>query len=180
MEINREMIKDSIESVYTVFREEEYDTKLLRQHNPHRKEMLWLIAYLIHIFKYKKLPEYLSKEVRTLYSKCTPKFLNDKPKLYSDYGNLICNGFNRIVIGDYGLYIEFTKEQAGEFITATGQEYRDTEKYKYCKYSWLQSSIEDNTMIYLQKNTVDYADYKPGMYYVSVYDVVLKEMEIYE
>ena len=39
------------------------------------------------------------------------------------------------------------------------------------KYLWL--TIKDNSCIkiYYQKKSVDYADYKPGMLYVSVHEV---------
>ena len=74
---------------------------------------------------YKKLDEELSNSVRAIYQLYANQCNLEKNRpIYSSNGILIANGFDRIVIGDYGPYIEFTKEQANEkeFVVATGQE----------------------------------------------------------
>ena len=89
---------------------------------------------------------------------------------------MICNGYDRIVIGDYGAFIEFSEEHiASDFTIKAGQEYRvNDEKYKKnIKYIWLTIGDGSNIKIYLQKRKVSYADYKPKKYYVSVHEVLV-------
>jgi hypothetical protein len=126
-------------------------------------------------YQYKKLPEKLSSIVQNIYAETVPTFLltttNTSP-LYTIKGSLICNGYNRIIIGDYGAYIEFSSEQANKdlFIIAPGQEYRLEPRYSNVKYIWLTIDDGSQIKIYYQKNTVSYADYKPQYYYISVYE----------
>ena len=76
-------------------------------------------------YKYKKLPDDESAKYRKFYLENIPSFLdiNGGEKLYTLNGSLICNSYNRIVIGDYGAFIEFTVP-ASEFVIEQGQEYR--------------------------------------------------------
>lgn len=127
-------------------------------------------------YQYKKLPEKLSSIAQNIYTETIPNFLltvaNTRP-LYTINGSLICNGYDRIVIGDYGAYIEFSSEQANKdlFVIAAGQEYRiDNLRYANVKYAWLTINDGSQIKIYYQKNTVSYADYKPQYYYISVYE----------
>jgi len=128
---------------------------------------------LANKYKYKKLPQEKSDEVREYYTKNIPDFLSVVQPLYSSAGTLICSSFTRIVVGDYGAFVEFSSEQANKdaFCIAPGQEYRLEERYKNCKYIWLTISDSSEVKIYYQKHTVTYADYIPGMYYVSVHEV---------
>lgn len=126
-------------------------------------------------YQYKKLPEKLSSIVQNIYAETIPTFLlttaNTSP-LYTIKGSLICNGYDRIVIGDYGAYIEFSSIQANKdlFIITPGQEYRLEPRYSNVKYIWLTIDDGSQIKIYYQKNTVSYADYKPQYYYISVYE----------
>ena len=127
-------------------------------------------------YKYKKLPQKLSNVACSIYAETLPAFLlsidNNNP-LYTINGSLICSSFDRIVIGDYGAYIEFSSDQANKdlFTIASGQEYRLEPRYNNVKYIWLTIDDSSQVKIYYQKNTVSYADYKPQKYYVSVYEV---------
>lgn len=127
-------------------------------------------------YNYKKLSQKLSNAACSIYAETLPAFLlsmdNNNP-LYTSSGFLICSSFDRIVIGDYGAYIEFSSEQANKdlFIIAPGQEYRLEPRYNNVKYIWLTINDDSQIKIYYQKNTVSYADYKPQKYYVSVYEV---------
>ena len=129
-------------------------------------------------FNYDKLPLNLSKQIRDIYSKHIPSYYKEKGNNYTYYslGFIpICNGFERIVVGDYGAFVEFTPKQAcaENFIIEPGQEYRLQERYKNTiKYIWYRANSITDTKIYYQLNTVDYADYKKGMFYVSVYDLI--------
>lgn len=132
-----------------------------------------LEASLAERYKYHKLTPQLSEEMRQLYELNIPSFLSTSQPLYSSAGTLICSSFNRVVIGDYGAFVEFSSTQANRdaFCIAPGQEYRLEERYKNCKYIWLTIPDSSNVKIYYQKHTVAYADYIPGMYYVSVHEV---------
>lgn len=135
-------------------------------------------------YNYKKLSQKLSSAAYSIYAETLPVFLyiidNNNP-LYTINGSLICSSFDRIVIGDYGAYIEFSSDQANKdlFTIASGQEYRLEPRYNNVKYIWLTIDDESQVKIYYQKNTVSYADYKPQKYYVSVYEVysaVIKQL----
>ena len=126
-------------------------------------------------YQYKKLHEKLSSIAQNIYAETIPTFLLTAASthpLYTINGSLICNGYDRIVIGDYGAYIEFSSEQANKdlFIIAPGQEYRLESRYSNVKYIWLTIDDGSQIKIYYQKNTVSYADYKPQYYYISVYE----------
>lgn len=126
-------------------------------------------------YQYKKLPEKLSSIAQNIYAETIPTFLlttESTHPLYTINGSLICNGYDRIVIGDYGAYIEFSSEQANKdlFIIAPGQEYRLEPRYSNVKYIWLTIDDGSQIKVYYQKNTVSYADYKPQYYYISVYE----------
>jgi hypothetical protein len=131
-------------------------------------------------YKYKPLPAELSAEVRNEYLKQIPNNLNIngdlKFEIKSKNGTIISKGFNRIVIGDYGAFIEFDDNQAikENICVQPGQEYRiNNEKYnKTVKYFWLTANDLSGIKIYQQQKTVSYADYKPNMYYVTPFDVL--------
>lgn len=94
---------------------------------------------------------------------------------------ILCNGYNRIVIGDYGAFVEISPGQIREEVLRCkpGQEYRyqDERFTRNVKYVWLTAKDRSYCKIYLQKKTVDYADYVPGMYYISVYEVYKNKEE---
>lgn len=130
-------------------------------------------------YKYKKLPANLSLQYRQLYLENIPSFLsiNGGKALYSKSGTLICDSYKRIVIGDYGAFVEFNEPNYENYIIAPGQEYRVKDpRYKdNVKYIWLTLNDDSNIKIYYQKKPVVYADYKPGMLYVSVHEVITYE-----
>ena len=91
---------------------------------------------------------------------------------YLKDGTLFANDYNRVVIGGQGPYIEFSKEHiVCELETEPGQEYRGKGKYAHCKYFWGRPKGRSIAKVYLQRSTVNYADYRPGMYYVSPDDL---------
>ena len=135
-------------------------------------------AALAEKYKYKPLSKKLSEKFRNLFNENIPSFLNvsgSATPLYTLNGTQICNGYDRIVIGDYGAFIEFSQEHiASNFAVKKGQEYRiNDEKYKNnVKYIWLTINDKSDIKIYFQKKKVLYADYKPKKYYVSVHEVL--------
>lgn len=138
-------------------------------------------AALADKYKYKPLPGDLSEKYREYFTKNIPPFLhiNGGGALYTCCGCEICNSYRRIVIGDYGAFVEFgeddlpSPDEATAFKIAPGQEYRvNDERYaKNVKYIWLTTDDLSGIKIYHQKKRVTYADYQPGMYYVSVHEV---------
>ena len=137
------------------------------------------IDKLVMQYKYKKLPEALSAEMRNYYEANLPAF-KPSDKLYSLDGTLICKGFKRIVIGDYGAFIEFSDIHANhkDFIIPEKQRYRLLPKYAAnIKYLWYTAKDYSDIKIYKQVRTVSYADYVPGMYYIDPYEVKLKWMK---
>ena len=93
---------------------------------------------------------------------------------YTMCGTLIATGYNRIVIGDYGAFLEFTPEQiCGPLRVQPGQEYRinDPQFSDRVKYHWLTANDLSGVKVYFQQKTVSYADYIPGMYYISPYEL---------
>lgn len=130
--------------------------------------------YFAEKYKYKKLPEEASEAVRDYYERNVPEHIKlegEKAPLFTSEGTKLCDEYDRVVIGDYGAFVEFS-EPASEFIIKPGQEYRvNDERYKTrIKYIWLTTKDKSDIKIYLQKRTVTYADYKPGKYYVSVHE----------
>lgn len=91
-----------------------------------------------------------------------------KRNFYTLNGRLFANDYSRVVIGAQGPYIEFDQAHlVNPLECEPGEEYRGKGRYKYCKYSWLRPIGDSSVKVYHQLRTVNYADYKVGMYYVS-------------
>lgn len=131
-------------------------------------------AELAAKYKYKKLSEELSLRMRKYYIKNIPSFLylEGGGILKTTKGTVICNSYDRIVVGDYGAFVEYANP-VGQYVIEPGQEYRIyDERYKNnVKYEWYTVNDGSHIKIYKQKKGVVYADYLPGKYYVSVHEV---------
>lgn len=138
-----------------------------------------IIEMLVSNYKYKPLPFRITEYYRKIFRDNIPEHLDENGSddaLYTASGSLLCNGYTRIVTGDYGSYVEFSEEQvANDFVCKEGQEWRSDPKYDKVKYLWLTIEDGSDIKIYHQKQTVKYADYKPNMYYVSVYEAFIEE-----
>lgn len=118
-------------------------------------------------------------DVREKYRAALPEWccVNGDPNAYlcSLDGTLLCTGYERVVIGDYGAFIEISPAQICKdaLRCKPGQEFRyeDPRFAKNVKYVWLTVNDRSDCKIYYQKKTVSYADYVPGMYYISPYEV---------
>lgn len=138
-------------------------------------------ATLAKKYKYQPLPDDLSSKYRNFFKENIPEFLEiggARTVLTTLNGVPVCNWYDRIVIGDYGAFVEFSKEAiASQYIIQPGQEYRVyDDKYKNSvKYVWLTVDDGSNIKIYQQKRGVRYADYKAHKYYVSVHEVALTD-----
>ena len=136
-------------------------------------------ATLAGKYKYKPLPQELSAKYREFFEENIPLFLSVEgasEDLFTKTGSLICSGYERIVVGDYGAFVEFTLENANAitFIVKRGQEYRinDPKYSKNVKYEWYTIGDGSDIKIYKQKKRVAYADYKSKMYYISVHEAM--------
>lgn len=133
-------------------------------------------------YKYKPLPADLSEKYRQFFTENIPPHLDishvcipgARSPLFNICGSMVCTNYDRIVVGDYGAFVEFSPHYEGtNFVIAPGQEYRvNDEKYsKNVKYIWLTINDGSGIKIYKQKKRVSYADYLPEKYYVSVHEV---------
>jgi hypothetical protein len=115
---------------------------------------------------YYKQPETTSNALKQIYSDSLS--LDQVGNIYTNFftpcGTEIARGYNRVVIGDYGAYIEFFPEQIN--VDAIENKFPG-EPSRPVKYIWMQSKDESKVKVYFQKDTVAYADYKPNMYYIS-------------
>lgn len=82
-------------------------------------------------------------------------------KLYLKNGFLFASGFERVVHGDQGDYIELTRVQIKLPLLSRFRN-KDWENYY-----WLFPLGFPDVKVYKQRKTVKYADYKVGYYYIS-------------
>ncbi len=88
---------------------------------------------------------------------------NPDLELFSKSGVLIANGYDRVVLGGRGPYVEFTsKQMVQERLCET-----DTEHWYYVELR----TVPDDVKVYFQVRPVDYADYVPGKCYISSFDL---------
>lgn len=91
----------------------------------------------------------------------------DTKSLYTEGGVHLCDGYNRIVFGDYGPYLEFSRRHLrAKLYCKFG-----SKPTRPVKYIWLYPEGDQDCKVYFQQQPVDYADYKVGMLYVSPYEV---------
>lgn len=126
------------------------------------------------------------------------EFGNQETKFYSPNGILLFEGYERIVYGDHGPYLEFTLQNIRYKLKSKFGNYVDFnnlpgEEFKYYYY-WLVPLCDPNIKVYLQIKTVHnlpnapkredgkkstfnrsegYADYKRGFFYVDPYSLKL-------
>lgn len=89
-------------------------------------------------YKYRPLKHDLLEKYRNFYLENIPSNLSlngGTETLFTLNGSPICDGYDRIVIGDYGAFIEFSVSPYS-FIVKPDQEYRiNDERYsKHVKY----------------------------------------------
>jgi len=103
--------------------------------------------------------------------------LNDI-QFYTKSGSLVAKGYKRVVIGDRGPYIEFDRSQieGKSFFIPDNAKYRLSDKRVY--YVEGRSKDESLVKLYYQTKTVEYADYKVGMAYISPFDLTSDKYEV--
>lgn len=128
------------------------------------------------------LSEFVSEEGDIAYNKTDKPGVEvipmEKIPLVSREGTLIANNFDRIVIGHYGAFIEIADEDMikDNVVVKKGQEYRinDANYASRVKYQWFTCTDNSDCKLYYQQKGVTYADYKPGYWYVSPFEVLDK------
>lgn len=92
------------------------------------------------------------------------------PQLYCvRCGLLLAKGYKRVVIGGRGPYIEIEPQHMELRNTIHVADWRLSSPQAY--YVELRSRCACNVKIYHQRRTVSYADYVPGLYYISPFDL---------
>jgi hypothetical protein len=116
--------------------------------------------------KYIPLPHDESKLVREFYAEQIPIPL-DGGDLYfhNENGTLISKGYSRIVLGDYGPFIEVSEDQI--ILENIKNKWPGKQKKSGMKYIWMETRDKEKTKIYHQLNKVPYADYQPNKYYID-------------
>jgi hypothetical protein len=95
--------------------------------------------------------------------------------LHSKSGELVAVGFNRLVIGDRGPYIEFIEDHLVNYHMPDDQLWRIESCRKGKAFYHEYRTNKDNVKIYHQQRLVDYADYRYNLYYISPYELYTED-----
>lgn len=83
-------------------------------------------------------------------------------------GSPFLNGFDRVVIGAHGPYVEFSAHHMLlQLETPDDQKWRYDDKYNTKYYH--KAPVGRTEKVYEQTGPVKYADYKPGKFYIDFY-----------
>jgi len=102
---------------------------------------------------------------------------DDHTRFGTKTGVHVATGYTRVGIGQRGPYIEFLP---GHLIWDSLQ-MPDEEKYRL-EHPWKEKVFyvewrtkdQSNVKVYDQKRTVEYADYKVGLFYISPFDLFVE------
>jgi len=96
---------------------------------------------------------------------------------YTKGKQLLASGYERIVLGGRGPYIEFTSDQIchDNIYIPDKARHKLTNDMSY--YHEYRSKDKHYVKLYYQRIEVMYADYKVGLWYVSPSDLVTEELE---
>ena len=139
----------------------------------HRALVNNAIVELVTEFRYRPVTEERRNEMLALYKSHLNGFDLMPHRQLQIGGVTIAKAFERVVVGDYGAFVEIDPaNMLVELTVPENQKWRLNKKYVEekklsVKYEWYEYC---DVKIYKQLATVKYADYKPGMYYVSVLD----------
>lgn len=101
---------------------------------------------------------------------------NNTTEFYNSDNTLVAKGYTRIVVGDYGPYVEFNKHQVN--LEQIKNRWTTNDLTKKIKYIWMQTQDTVRTKVFKQVDTVPYADYKVGRYYVDPSDLRTDDLEV--
>jgi hypothetical protein len=104
-----------------------------------------------------------------------PENGDERMRLFTRHGTLIAEGYLRVVIGDRGPYLEFHHEQLWRchMRVPAAEYYRHFDTHVF--YAEYRSNDVSDVKVYWQRKPVDYADYKIGLWYISLFDLVNEE-----
>lgn len=93
---------------------------------------------------------------------------------FTHSGLWIAVGYERMVWGDRGPYVEFDtgNMMPGTLYVPDSERWRLGSRNPRIYYEEWRTKDECNVMIYRQLRRVGYADYKPGYWYISPVDLV--------
>lgn len=132
------------------------------------------IEEAVYTWKYRPLPKYRKDEFYAIYSQALNGFDSPakRPCILND-GTLVANDYLRVVVGDYGPWVEFDRSQIlTPLPLLPGHEWRlDTEylERRGLQIKYIARHI-NGVMVYDQVATVKYADYQVGKIYISTLD----------
>lgn len=97
---------------------------------------------------------------------------NPKFKLFTKTGVQVAKGFCRVVIGGRGPYVEMDDYQIMmvNLFVPKDQMHRVSNPQKYYYEEW-RTNDAAYLKLYYQKATVDYADYRVGMWYATPFEL---------
>lgn len=99
-------------------------------------------------------------------------------EFYSRSGTLLSKGYSKIVVGERGPYIEF--KLINIRFRDIGIPYNEYSRlWRDVYYVEYRSKDKSNVKIYKQKKVVGYADYKIGLFYISLFDLVDKNKKFF-
>jgi len=92
-------------------------------------------------------------------------------------GTVVAKGYERVVIGDRGPYVEFSDGQMvrENMFVPSDEMWRFSGRCFYIEY---RTKDEADVKIYLQKFAVRYADYEVGKWYISPFDLTTDQWPI--
>lgn len=142
-----------------------------------REEALSTIAYATKKWGYRPIPFKSREAILAMYLSGMNGFGYRQRRPLTIEGFTIADDYHRVVVGDYGAYVEIHPNQlTAELAVKAGQEWRLDDAYiakrgLHVKYHWfVLMGMQKEVKVYYQLDTVRYADYKPGFYYISVLD----------
>jgi hypothetical protein len=93
-------------------------------------------------------------------------------KFFTSSNTLVAIGYQRIVIGERGPYIEFRENQINRQKIYVPDDMKWRFKNINAYYIEYRISDDAHVKIYYQKRVVSYADYKVGYIYISPFDLI--------
>lgn len=128
---------------------------------------------LVTTYQYRPLPKSVKFDAHQIYQAHLNDFNGPQKRNTNINGIPVASDYIRVVIGDYGAYLEFAQEHLlVQLDIPEGQRWRFNEDFiksrnLTIKYYWYEYN---GKKVYLQLGPVKYADYQPGMFYISVLD----------
>lgn len=144
-----------------------------------------MIGYAGIRWKFRPLPRKVRVDYLNAYISTLNGFEGTQKRACCIGGKTVATDYLRVVLGDYGAYVEFDEGMLTirESMTLKEkQEWRNdpeylekrclTKKVKYVWYVWRTGpeKFQREIKVYRQLNPVKYADYLPGKFYISVHE----------